>query len=1035
MASKRGVKRRGASKEENDVHISEKTSMEEKSTTSSAIDGLDALLLALCETGALRPEENAAIALVEEDLGKTPAKSVVRRELENSTRGTLQKWWLGLAKRLSSLESQDEKETRSEAQFLGVIALLATTYFATLAHDSTRGQEIHQSPPKGVFECLKYAHDKSLQLIGDDSTTQKQICRACELWWLAGFPDKEELVPHTLPLLLIFSLDEDAKKSDVKRVYTARKMLFVLDMEDDSSVSLKHLLLRCFISPTYLCTESGSKFLTELCFLHEDFLTDIHATVKTQLPFAAEGNSEQIDESLIEKYAQIYFRAWRDAPLSAPHMQSLIEKGLIQDLMDAAVHVANPSLASAVFHFLNRGFHDNKNAKGVDALLLRLYNPIIWRALSVANPVVRYRATRLLARAFPLQDPEAPIAESDEILQQQFTAIETLLKDHSPMVRVAAIQGACRMLSIYWELIPRKATVSLIAMLVGELLHDSSSPSVRVAVIKGLEFISENPLSQNALKDVLPHVSPLIHDQSKLVRTAVVSLLLRVKTIRAIKFYEVVPIDHLLERLAMDEQLGSKITKLILESFFPQGVPGSEQLRRILSLVQDHPLAAARFLENVHKHLSPGPVCKLAMLLGLWALDAASKGPRALQLSEGNEGDEDNKGGEQMNGDCDSDNFGSKQEHVLGVLQGIAVLWSSVASSLASSRHKAARKKMEQTFGFASFVKPILEGLQLESKLVLSPLLEIAANLPRDETFLEEVLIEIVTFQSELTLDNFIQLEEHQIEKELTRIARELGPALHCLCYWEATDKLLQLLNESLGAATASLDVSSAPSKRAKGKATSLSRKKKKTVKTKGESTIAQPFIAVWCFQFVLANNPGNAREALFSSKELLCEFVETMKSLKVNSFVFEALAKLSVHEAALQVQSSEQLVSEDGGEIDTTVDNGDARRPLPDGLHELLEYCEELQKVNEGETNTTKDGEAKNKKKRKNGEDKENKPFVNRNCSILAVSLSECVAVGAMKQLDENDKEKCVTILENVSANKSLKTRFAKRFGLINCS
>ena len=38
-------------------------------------------------------------------------------------------------------------------------------------------------------------------------------------------------------------------------------------------------------------------------------------------------------------------------------------------------------------------------------MLLRLYDPILWRALKVANPRVRAQACTVLARAFPLQDP------------------------------------------------------------------------------------------------------------------------------------------------------------------------------------------------------------------------------------------------------------------------------------------------------------------------------------------------------------------------------------------------------------------------------------------------------------------------------------------------------------------------------------------------------------------------------------------------------------------------------------------------------
>ena len=59
------------------------------------------------------------------------------------------------------------------------------------------------------------------------------------------------------------------------------------------------------------------------------------------------------------------------------------------------------------------GFHAQKSHRGVDATLLRLYEPILFRALSAANPAVRRNACALLVDVFPLQDPEADVEETD----------------------------------------------------------------------------------------------------------------------------------------------------------------------------------------------------------------------------------------------------------------------------------------------------------------------------------------------------------------------------------------------------------------------------------------------------------------------------------------------------------------------------------------------------------------------------------------------------------------------------------------------
>jgi condensin-2 complex subunit G2 len=55
--------------------------------------------------------------------------------------------------------------------------------------------------------------------------------------------------------------------------------------------------------------------------------------------------------------------------------------------------------------------HGQKRQRGVDGALLRLYEPILWRALSVANADVRRNAATMLIEAFPLQDPSLPLTQ------------------------------------------------------------------------------------------------------------------------------------------------------------------------------------------------------------------------------------------------------------------------------------------------------------------------------------------------------------------------------------------------------------------------------------------------------------------------------------------------------------------------------------------------------------------------------------------------------------------------------------------------
>ena len=85
------------------------------------------------------------------------------------------------------------------------------------------------------------------------------------------------------------------------------------------------------------------------------------------------------------------------------------------------------------------------------------YEPIIWRGLSAANEAVRCNCGRLFFDAFPLVDQTLLHADLDQAITAQFNAIDQLLKDPSPNVRVVAVHGVARVLRIFWELIPTTA--------------------------------------------------------------------------------------------------------------------------------------------------------------------------------------------------------------------------------------------------------------------------------------------------------------------------------------------------------------------------------------------------------------------------------------------------------------------------------------------------------------------------------------------------------------------------------------------------
>ncbi len=83
---------------------------------------------------------------------------------------------------------------------------------------------------------------------------------------------------------------------------------------------------------------------------------------------------------------------------------------------------------------------------------------------------------------------------------------------------------------------------------------------------------------------LLPSLSPLLHDTAEKVRVAFVDLLTSVKTIRSIRFYDIVPVDQLLHRLAADKCVTKKLTSLLLNSYFPYNKETAVQVTTLLTV-------------------------------------------------------------------------------------------------------------------------------------------------------------------------------------------------------------------------------------------------------------------------------------------------------------------------------------------------------------------------------------------------------------------------------------------------------------------
>lgn len=321
-------------------------------------------------------------------------------------------------------------------------------------------------------------------------------------------------------------------------------------------------------------------------------------------------------------------------------MRQTIED-LCQSLAYDSIHASSQKYFQGLREML-RVFHDSKRIKEVDALLLRMYGPILWRSLRCANPLVRVQASTLFFDVFPIQEgnPTSTLAaDNDILLQRQFDLIKTLLEDGDHRVRAVAASGCCRVLRDFWEAVPPGITHQMLSYIAGKLGSDTASAIVRLSVVHGLNELLDNPRSHATMKSLLPAIANMLHDNSDKVRAGFVKILnkvraflsmfsfsdrsshivLQVKTIRGFHFYEIIPVETLLTRLSLDEHkplVCEAITELMLNSYYPTGeAAGPVQAERCLAFLSQNETAALIFYSYFNKFTSVGSAVKMSVLL------------------------------------------------------------------------------------------------------------------------------------------------------------------------------------------------------------------------------------------------------------------------------------------------------------------------------------------------------------------------------------------------------------------------------------
>ena len=588
-----------------------------------------------------------------------------------------------------------------------VEAGLATLHAAAIlvracAADSSR------DPPADLLNVSVALHDIIFDLT-DERASQLQVAvvEMCESWWLAEVAGADSLVPQMVVFLLLRALQDAASIADVKRLYACRSALKVLDYSDPSVAQLKKLLLHCVIKPQILRAAEGRKLLVFLFGLHPLFIDELHRAIKAQIPHCR--------KSMRGLYGEVYFRAWRAA--TGPYLEKM-EADVLQDLMFHAVHASSTAMANALVQVLAYT-HEQKRQRGVDQMLLRLYDPILWRALNVANPHVRRNAASIFIEAFPLQDPTKPNVELDELMQKQFDALQTLLKDDVIAVRVIGVQGVARVLCLFWELIPLNTSRSLLELLTKELAHDAASNSVRVAAFQGLKYMLANATSSSCasvLKSVWSSLAPLINDGSERVRASMLDFLLESSKTRTLHWQFLLKPEVALARLPLERAaLQQRITRLLLPLYMPHGRTAPLQLARLIALVKGHPQAATIMLRHTPTFSTPAASVRMLRLLLAATISAAEPA--------------------ELVGASDVSSLPARteplpQSELMALTSAVATVIEALGPLLADPAHGVARASL--LCGFDGPAMELLEEAVRPSHAAQRSLMAIAAWLPAD---------------------------------------------------------------------------------------------------------------------------------------------------------------------------------------------------------------------------------------------------------------------------------------------------------------
>ena len=486
---------------------------------------------------------------------------------------------------------------QNEDSELAINGILLVGRLTLELHANSTKQEF--IPPPGLMNTTLLLHGILPSISAEKDSVRNNISKLCELWYTKHLPENESLVPNTLIYILQRAIGKVAStsaggvptKTDIKRLHTIENTILQHNISDSSSLVLRNLLLESARTPMFYKTSEGIKFLSFIFSISPTFIEQLHNSIKTLIP----GANIQVATGI----GEVYFKAWRSCEGT---FKSNIEELCIQNLMQSAV-LADPRLPKNLKIFppiknILKVLHRVKNDRQAQAMLSRLYEPIIWRHLKVANSQVRANAAQLFFDAFPIEDPNLQVEERGMQQENQVQIICELLKDESAEVRVISVAGASIVIAKYWQILSSTDLNKIVKIFVVDLAVDASSPQVRVEVLKGFKHILTTCVRSHLyLKKILPKVRDSLHDIKDIVRQSMLDLLIAISNVKMIKYWDICPLEHLLARLEVEKSnsVCTKIVDLLFHSYFPLQEDEDTKIKRCIHLIQQNQVASRRF--------------------------------------------------------------------------------------------------------------------------------------------------------------------------------------------------------------------------------------------------------------------------------------------------------------------------------------------------------------------------------------------------------------------------------------------------------